>query len=47
MKASRGIRQKLARLEAGGRPRVLDVFSGCTARTFPDAPTWFFPADGQ
>jgi DNA (cytosine-5)-methyltransferase 1 len=27
--SARAIRQKLARLEAGGRPRVLDLFSGC------------------
>jgi len=25
----RAIRQKIARIEAGGRPRVLDLFSGC------------------
>jgi DNA (cytosine-5)-methyltransferase 1 len=25
----RAVRQKIARLEAGGRPRVLDLFSGC------------------
>jgi DNA (cytosine-5)-methyltransferase 1 len=29
MKASSAIRQKIARLAAGGRPRVLDLFSGC------------------
>jgi DNA (cytosine-5)-methyltransferase 1 len=29
MKASRAIRQKIVRLQAGGRPRVLDLFSGC------------------
>jgi DNA (cytosine-5)-methyltransferase 1 len=29
MTAARAIRQKVARLEAGGRPRVLDLFSGC------------------
>lgn len=27
--STRSIRQKIARLEAGGRPRVLDLFSGC------------------
>lgn len=29
MTAARSIRQKIARLEAGGSPRVLDLFSGC------------------
>ena len=29
MKTTRAIRQKVARLAAGGRPRVLDLFSGC------------------
>jgi DNA (cytosine-5)-methyltransferase 1 len=29
MSSSRALRQKLARLAAGGRPRVLDLFSGC------------------
>jgi DNA (cytosine-5)-methyltransferase 1 len=29
MTATRAMRQKIARLEAGGRPRVLDLFSGC------------------
>lgn len=27
--SSQAIRQKIARLQAGGRPRVLDLFSGC------------------
>lgn len=26
---SQGLRQKIARLQAGGRPRVLDLFAGC------------------
>lgn len=29
MTTVRAVRQKIARLEAGGRPRVLDLFSGC------------------
>ena len=29
MTATRAMRQKIARLEAGDRPRVLDLFSGC------------------
>lgn len=29
MTVTRAVRQKIARLEAGGRPRVLDLFSGC------------------
>ena len=27
--ANRAIRQKIARLQEGGKPRVLDLFSGC------------------